>query len=583
MSTRRTITESKGNLLIVDDTPANLHLLVRMLSQEGYTVRPAPNGMLALQAVKSTLPELILLDIKMPDMDGYELCQALKADERTRHIPVIFISALHEVLDKVKAFSLGAADYIPKPFQLEEVVARIEHQLQLGRLQRQLTEHAQQLQAQNSRLQREVEERQLAESALRESEEKFAKAFRASPSAIAIATLVDGRYIEVNETFLHLTGYARAETIGRTAADLALWVHPEEYIRFQQRLQTDGVVRDLECEYRTRSGVVRAMLLSAEKIDLGGQACVLYVTPDITERKQAEAEVARHSRRLSKFSTNLKHLHRLSTNHYDSVEALFADYLKTGCTILGLSTGIVSRVERQTYTIYAVQSSLPALKPGQTFNLAETYCAKVVSNRQTIAYEQAISMVELQDHPVYQNLRLESYIGTPIFANGGVYGTLNFSSTQARNQAFQDYEWEIIELMAQDLGKAIAAHQIECKRQRAEEELRCSEANLAAAQRIAHVGNWEFKLETGEMTWSKELFRIFGLKPTQSHPSYTELVQMIHADDRLLFQQTIEGAIATGQSYEIDNRILHPDGSIRHIEIRGKAVTNEQTQVVRLL
>lgn len=132
---------SKADILIVDDTTANLRLLSGMLQKKGYKVRPVPEGSLAVAAAQSHPPDLILLDIKMPDMDGYEVCQILKSFELTKDIPVIFISALDEIQDKVKAFKIGGVDYITKPFQLEEVLARVETHLELRRLQRQLQDN----------------------------------------------------------------------------------------------------------------------------------------------------------------------------------------------------------------------------------------------------------------------------------------------------------------------------------------------------------------------------------------------------------------------------------------------------------
>jgi signal transduction histidine kinase len=137
---------SQGNILIVDDTPDNLRLLSSTLSDRGYKVRCALDGAMALMGAQAAPPDLIMLDIKMPQMDGYEVCQRLKADERTQEIPVIFISALDEVLDKVKAFTSGGVDYIQKPFQVEEVLARIENQLTIRRLQVQLQNQNHQLQ-----------------------------------------------------------------------------------------------------------------------------------------------------------------------------------------------------------------------------------------------------------------------------------------------------------------------------------------------------------------------------------------------------------------------------------------------------
>ena len=149
---------NKGNILIVDDTLENLQLLSNTLSNQGYKVRGAAKGQMAIRTARSSPPDLILLDIKMPEMDGYEVCERLKADEQTRDVPVIFISALDEVIDKVRAFQVGGVDYITKPFHVEEVLARIEHQLMIQRLSTQLQE-------QNKQLQQEIQERQKAEQA----------------------------------------------------------------------------------------------------------------------------------------------------------------------------------------------------------------------------------------------------------------------------------------------------------------------------------------------------------------------------------------------------------------------------------
>ena len=141
-----------GDILIVDDTPANLRLLSSMLTQQAYTVRLAPNGKLALLNAQADPPDLILLDIKMPGLSGYEVCEQLKADPRTRDVPIIFISALDQTEDKVKAFTHGGVDYITKPFQIEEVLARVETHLSLYALRRQLAATNKQLQAANAEL-----------------------------------------------------------------------------------------------------------------------------------------------------------------------------------------------------------------------------------------------------------------------------------------------------------------------------------------------------------------------------------------------------------------------------------------------
>jgi PAS domain S-box-containing protein len=157
-------------ILVVDDTTANLQLLTNLLTEQGYTVYPASDGELALEFVRTTLPDLILLDIRMPGMDGFEVCRRLKADERTRSIPIIFISILEDERDKVKGFREGAVDYITKPLQQEEVLARIQTHLRLRelteRLEQKVAERTGELAIANQLLRQEITEHKVADEAL---------------------------------------------------------------------------------------------------------------------------------------------------------------------------------------------------------------------------------------------------------------------------------------------------------------------------------------------------------------------------------------------------------------------------------
>lgn len=130
--------ETRADILVVDDSPLNLRFLVNLLTEQGYRVRPAQNGRLALAAAQAQPPDLILLDIVMADMDGYEVCRTLQAHERTRAIPVIFVSTLNDPADKARAFAAGGVDYLTKPFQPDELLARIKPHLLISQLQRQL-------------------------------------------------------------------------------------------------------------------------------------------------------------------------------------------------------------------------------------------------------------------------------------------------------------------------------------------------------------------------------------------------------------------------------------------------------------
>jgi DNA-binding response OmpR family regulator/signal transduction histidine kinase len=149
----------KGNLLVVDDDLTARQTMEAFLTREGYDVRLAPNGEMTLMVAKEDPPELILLDIRLPDMDGFKVCQLLKGDQKTRDIPVIFISGLGDVVDKVKGFAAGGLDYITKPFQAEEMLARLETHLTLRRLQRQVEVKTAQLQRAHDELEERVKER----------------------------------------------------------------------------------------------------------------------------------------------------------------------------------------------------------------------------------------------------------------------------------------------------------------------------------------------------------------------------------------------------------------------------------------
>ncbi|MEM7217126.1 MAG: response regulator [Pseudomonadota bacterium] len=157
--------QDRGYVLVVDDTLANLRLLVDLLTNEGYRVKGVPNGKLALRLATTEAPDVILLDINMPGMNGYEVCERLKADPASRDVPVIFVSALDDVFDKVRGFSVGAVDYVTKPIEAAEVLARLETHLSIVRLQ-------QELRAANEWLEAKVAERT---QELREQMETFRK------------------------------------------------------------------------------------------------------------------------------------------------------------------------------------------------------------------------------------------------------------------------------------------------------------------------------------------------------------------------------------------------------------------------
>ena len=139
------LANDRTSILIVDDNPANLRLLHTLLDERGFDVRVATGGVSALRSVRAEAPDLILLDIEMPDLSGYDVCRELKKDSTTRDVPILFISAAKDAEAKVQSFQVGGVDYVTKPFQVDEVLARIDHQLTIHRQRRQIEAQAERL------------------------------------------------------------------------------------------------------------------------------------------------------------------------------------------------------------------------------------------------------------------------------------------------------------------------------------------------------------------------------------------------------------------------------------------------------
>ena len=200
----------KGHILIVDDILENLRFLAKILTEEGYKVRCVTNGTMALRSVRNHLPDAVLLDIKMPDMDGYQVCEALKSDEKTSEIAIIFLSGLDQVFDKVKAFKVGGVDYISKPFEPEEVLVRLETQVTIQHQKRQLKAA--------------IERHQQAAEIAYQSRAMLANLLNSCRDGIAAVEAMRGdipgeiedfRCLVVNPVFARILGKKRTELAGK--------------------------------------------------------------------------------------------------------------------------------------------------------------------------------------------------------------------------------------------------------------------------------------------------------------------------------------------------------------------------------
>jgi PAS domain S-box-containing protein len=299
---------SNQSILVVDDTHASLHLLTEILSEEGFKVRPVSSGAFALSSALAIPPDMVLLDIRMPGMDGFEVCQQLKADARTRDIPVIFISALHEVFDKVKAFDVGGVDYITKPFQAEEVIVRIKTHLRMRDLHHDLEQKNQELSELNVQLLQEINERKRTEDALRKSEERFRLLAEKSQDLIYRIQLLPTRKFEyISPSATTITGYTPEEYYADP--DLGFKVfHPDDRPILQKIAEEElSSGKPLVLRWVRKDGTI---LWSEQRNvpildDTGNLIALEGIARDITEQKQAEEALRENEKRLRTLFTTM--------------------------------------------------------------------------------------------------------------------------------------------------------------------------------------------------------------------------------------------------------------------------------------
>ncbi|MBI4284818.1 MAG: response regulator [Chloroflexi bacterium] len=344
MSTRPTTKTDAIEILIAEDSPTQAMQLKYILEEAGYRVAMASDGREALALIRQRRPTLVITDIIMPEMDGYQLCEQIKSDAALRDTPVIVLTALSDAEDVIRAVKCGTDSFITKPYDEKYLVSTIQNiltswplpsrqqkhmdvevelagrrfivasehltslslllstyeaaaqknrelikaQVELRQLNRELE---QRVEERTAALMQEIVERKRTEAALRASEEKFAKAFHASPNAMAINTLATRRYLDVNNSFTRLTGYSREEVIGRTPLELGLWPRPEERTRIMQILQEEGAVRDAERQLHTRTGEIRDCLMSLDVVEINNERYLLGIVTDITERKRMQEKL----------------------------------------------------------------------------------------------------------------------------------------------------------------------------------------------------------------------------------------------------------------------------------------------------
>jgi len=306
----------KHTILIIDDTLAVIEVLQKILTSRGYVVLIATSGTKAINRLHLIKPDIILLDILMPEMDGYETCTAIKSNEAFKDIPIIFLSALAESLDKVKAFQSGGVDYITKPVEEEELLARIETHLKINYLQKELKDINESLEEKvklrtaelaqiNLKLEDEIQQRittedKLIESyddlqkinyALGKSEEKFRNIFNSTNDALTLINFSNHTFIDVNDAFIKLSGYSKEEIIAKKTYDFFNMHTKEKNEEMYQKYAEIEKTTHYEVELITKSGKGVPIEMNSRIAVFEDTKALISVIRDITERKETERRI----------------------------------------------------------------------------------------------------------------------------------------------------------------------------------------------------------------------------------------------------------------------------------------------------
>ncbi|SAL17338.1 sensor kinase [Caballeronia udeis] len=420
-------------ILIVDDMPANLGLVVDSLADRGFRVLVALDGVEALERAQFSQPDLILLDVKMPGIDGFETCRRLKMNEQTRDISVIFMTSLTRIEDLIEGFAAGGADYVTKPVRVDEMMARIGTHLSLRAMHKQLV-------AQNRQLSNEVSVRQQAEAALARARDELEArvAQRTAELARANASL----RLEIEERRRAearlLSSEARFRNIVETSP-----------LPFCITSMPDGTLLYMNEPFRKLFGLPLKAYADIRVIDF-------YVDPATRDR------LVRQLRMLGAFRNTEVHFKR-----------------PDGSTFWAILTARVASFDEA-----------PAI-----------------------------------------------YVG--------------LNDVTARKLA--------------------------------EGKLRASEASLANAQRLARLGDWEWDTTAGVIHWSDEMYRILGLAPRLSRPTYRTFLAAVHRNDRPLVRRAVRALLAERRPYGLDCRVSGADGVVRIVQFQAEAMPGAETQPLKLV
>ncbi len=570
--------ERRPVILIVDDVPANLKTLSEIMRKEGYQTRPAQSGELALKAAQAHPPDLILLDILMPDMDGYEVCRRLKQDPRLKDIPVLFISALEETRNKTAAFEAGGVDYIPKPFHKEEVLGRVKIHLDIRSLQLSLRQANEEMEA---RVQQRTIALEESNRALFDSEKRFRLLVEQAPDAILVYDAELSRFVDAN---------AKAEQMFLRSREALLTMGPEQLHAVRQpdgqtifESVQENVRRVLEGESRTLERIVSlpdgseiVCEVRLVRLPFSGRDLIRASYMDITERKKIEQTLQRHAA-FNNLITDL--LARFEIENRANIEQHIRNCLQAIAEYFGVDWVFLVQISddfttwsiTQEWNAFGHSSRIEAFQQvplGQNFAWVEERLL-----RGEFLMIPRVADLPLAAQPLrefYESIGARSALYLPLRGLlQGINGAIGLIS-MSREIVWIEEDVHRLQLLSDAVANIL-------ERRRAEEKLQTSEQHYRIVTETAGQIVYDRNMETGKVLWAGAIEPITGFTPEEFGDMDVEKwLERVHPDDVARVTQAWAEALRTGHRYHNEYRVRHKNGRYMEIDVNAVLIKDPQ-------
>lgn len=428
-------------------------------------------------------------------------------------------------------------------------------------------------------------------------QEKFElleRAINSSTNGIIITDGSDSRnpIIYINSGFERITGYNKEEILGKNCSILQKDdVHQPQIREIKQGLFEGREIQTILRNYRKDGTMFWNQLHIAPVYDKDETLTnFIGVQTDISEQFSIELALKEKTQTLEKFTESLKLINNISVKNYQKIEDIFTEYLTIGCQILEMETGIISEVIGDNYIIQASHSEkFDFLIPGSEYDLKNTLCFQVIKQKKTISYANISNILSLSQHPFYINLKLQSFLATPIWINGQIYGTLNFFSTIPKKE-IPPYQYELIELIAEGIGKVINFDEMELEKKQIDIALQESQERLDSILISLEDVVWSIHLDTLQLLYiNPAVERIYEHNLSHFFHQKCFWLELIHPQDRSWVKECYSNLLnisllsnLTNKNQDLEYRILMPNGVEKFVRDRTHIVYNDQGNPIRV-